>query len=67
MLINRDPVNAVTVSLAYTGFTPSGATPRVFSYLKNATSIGSATTGSTTRQAVPAFSIVVVQVHPRRR
>jgi cellulase/cellobiase CelA1 len=50
--------------LSYNGFTPSSAAPVVYSYLKNATSIGSTTTGSATSQTVPAYSIVVVQLHP---
>ena len=64
MLINKDPNNAATVALAYSGFTPSSATPTVYSYLKNGTSIGSTITGSATSQTVPAYSIVVVQLHP---
>ena len=63
MLSNKDPTNDATVALSYSGFTPSSATPTVYSYLKNATSIGSAATGSSTRQTVPAYSIVVVQLH----
>lgn len=66
MLINKDPANDATVTLSYSGFTPSSATPTVYSYLKNATSIGSTTAGSATRQTVPAYSIVVVQLHPAR-
>ncbi len=42
MLINKDPDNAATVDLSYQGFTPSPATPTVYSYLKNATAIDSA-------------------------
>jgi len=64
MLINKDPRNDATVSLSYSGFTPSGATPTVHSYLKNATSIGTASTGSATTQTVPAYGITVVQMHP---
>ncbi len=64
MLINKDPNNSTTVSLSYSGFTPASAAPTVYSYLKNATSIGSAATGSGTSQTVPAYSIVVVQMHP---
>src|SRR5262249_36260896 len=60
MLINKDPNNDTTVNLSYTGFTPSPAAPTVHSYLKNATSIGSATAGAATTQTVPAYSIVVV-------
>ncbi|MFJ1967177.1 cellulose-binding protein [Streptomyces sp. NPDC087903] len=66
MLINKDPANDATVTLSYSGFTPSSATPTVYSYRKNATSIGSATTGSASRQTVPAYSITVVQLHPAR-
>ncbi|MEU6356594.1 cellulose-binding protein [Streptomyces sp. NPDC047072] len=66
MLINKDPVNDATVTLTYSGFTPSTATPTVYSYLKNARSIGTAATGSAGRQTVPAYSIVVVQLHPAR-
>ncbi|MEV4560144.1 RICIN domain-containing protein [Kitasatospora sp. NPDC049285] len=64
MLINKDPNNSTTVSLSYTGFTPSSAAPTVYSYLKNSTSITSSTTGSGTTQTVPAYSVVVVQMHP---
>jgi hypothetical protein len=64
MLINEDPNNAATVSLSYNGFTPSSATPTVYSYLKNATSITSSASGSPTTQTVPAYSIEVVQMHP---
>jgi alpha-galactosidase len=64
MLINKDPNNAATVSLTYTGFTPGSGTPTVYSYLKNATSITSGASGSATSQTVPAYSVVVVQLHP---
>ncbi|WP_055588742.1 cellulose binding domain-containing protein [Streptacidiphilus griseoplanus] len=64
MLINKDPSNAATVSLSYSGFTPSSAAPTVYTYGKNATSITSATTGSPNSQTVPAYSIVVLQLHP---
>ena len=64
MLINKDPGNDYTVNLSYAGFTPSAAAPTVYSYLKNAASIGSASTGSAATQTVPAYSIVVVALHP---
>ncbi|MFG2283775.1 cellulose-binding protein [Streptomyces asoensis] len=66
MLVNKDPAADATVTLSYAGFTPSSATPTVFSYRKNATSIGSTTTGTATRQTVPAYSVVVVQLRPAR-
>jgi hypothetical protein len=63
MLLNKDPNNDATVSLSYNGFTPGSGTPTVYSYLKNGTSITSAATGSATSQTVPAYSVVVVQLH----
>lgn len=64
MLINKDPGNAATVSLSYSGFTPSSSAPTVYTYGKNATSITSAATGTAASQTVPAYAIVVVQMHP---
>ena len=64
MLINKDPNNSASVSLSYSGFTPSSSTPTVYSYLKNGTSIGSAASGSASSQTVPPYSVVVVQMHP---
>jgi len=46
MLINKDPNNDASVSLSYNGFTPGSGTPTVYSYLKNGTSITSATNGT---------------------
>lgn len=66
MLINKDPADDAQVTLSYSGFTPAAGTPTVYSYLKNATSTGSATQGSAGRQTVPAYSILVVQLHPAR-
>ncbi|HEX6470110.1 MAG TPA: cellulose binding domain-containing protein [Streptosporangiaceae bacterium] len=63
MLINKDHDNAHTVSLAYTGFTPDGATPTVRSYERNATSITSAPAGAADAQSVPPYSIVTVDLH----
>jgi len=60
MLINKDPNNDTTVNLSYSGFTPSSAAPTVYSYLKNASSIGSATVGGAITQTVPAYSIATV-------
>ncbi|NUR25704.1 MAG: alpha-L-arabinofuranosidase, partial [Catenulispora sp.] len=64
MLINKDPNNAASVSLSFSGFTPGSGTPTVYSYLKNGHSITSAASGSATSQTVPAYSVVVVQLHP---
>jgi Cellulose binding domain len=64
LFINKDPSNAYTANLSYSGFTPSSATPTVYTYAQNATSITSTTTGSATSQTIPAYSLVVVQLHP---
>jgi hypothetical protein len=64
MLINEDPNNAATVSLSYSGFTPSSNTPTVYSYAKNGTSITTSASGSSSTQTVPAYSIEVVQLQP---
>ncbi|MEN3305896.1 MAG: hypothetical protein V7603_2098 [Micromonosporaceae bacterium] len=64
LFVNKDPGNAYTVNLSYSGFTPSSATPTVYSYLQNASAITSASTGSATSQTIPAYSVVTVQLHP---
>jgi Cellulose binding domain len=63
MLINKDPNNDATVNLSYSGYTAPAGAPTVVRYLKNATSITSTTAGSANSQTVPAYSIVVVQLH----
>jgi hypothetical protein len=64
MLINQDPNNDATVNLSFSGFNASSTAATVYTYRKNGTSITSTSTGSSTVQTVPAYSIVVVQVHP---
>ncbi len=64
LFVNKDPSNAYTANLSYSGFTPSSATPTVYTYAQNATSITSTTAGSATGQTIPAYSLVVVQLHP---
>jgi hypothetical protein len=64
LFVNKDPSNAYTANLSYSGFTPSSATPTVYTYAQNATSITSTTAGSATSQTIPAYSLVVVQLHP---
>jgi cellulase/cellobiase CelA1 len=64
LFVNKDPSNAYTANLSYSGFTPSSAAPTVYTYAQNATSITSATAGSATSQTIPAYSLVVVQLHP---
>jgi len=64
LFINKDPSNAYTANLSYSGFTPSSATPTIYTYAQNASSITSTTTGSAGSQTIPAYSLVVVQLHP---
>ncbi len=63
MLIDDEdhPSNSYTVSLGYSGFSPSG-TPTVYTLANNATTITSAS-GSATSATVAPYSLTVV--HPR--
>jgi hypothetical protein len=63
-LVNEDPSNAYTVNLNYAGWSPSGATPTVYTYGDEATSITSAQQGTAGTQVVPAYSIVTLKLTP---
>jgi hypothetical protein len=63
-LINKDPSNAYSVSLHYTGWQPSTATPTVYTYGDEATSITQAQQGTSGTQVVPPYSIVTVKLVP---
>ncbi len=63
LFVNKDPGNAYTANISYSGFTPSSATPTVYTYARNAAAITSAATGTATTQTIPAYSLVVVQLH----
>jgi cellulase/cellobiase CelA1 len=63
-LVNKDPDTAYTVDLRYTGWTPSGATPTVYTYGDEATSITSAQQGTAGTQVVPPYSIVTIKLAP---
>ncbi len=63
-LVNQDPTSAYTVNLNYAGWTPSGATPTVYTYGDEATSITSARQGTAGTQVVPPYSIVTVKLTP---
>jgi hypothetical protein len=60
LIDNEDPSNSYTVSLATSGFTPSG-TPTVYTLATNATSITSAP-GSATSVTVAPYSLTVVHI-----
>jgi hypothetical protein len=61
-LINKDHDNSHSIRLSYTGFTPSGAVPTVYSFTPNATSITSAAQGTSTAQTIPPYSIMTVDL-----
>jgi Cellulose binding domain/Fibronectin type III domain len=61
LIDNEDPSNAYTVSLTYSGFTPSGS-PTVYTYGLNGTSITSATGSSTSSVTVQPYSLTVLQL-----
>jgi hypothetical protein len=60
LIDNEDPANSYAVSLAYSGFTPSG-TPTVYTLANNATSITSASGSSSSVTAGP-YSLTVVHI-----
>jgi cellulose binding protein with CBM2 domain/fibronectin type III domain protein len=64
MLVNKDPANAYNVNLHYAGYTPSTATPTVYTYGDEATSITSAAQGSNAVQTLPPYSIETVVLTP---
>jgi cellulose binding protein with CBM2 domain/fibronectin type III domain protein len=63
-LINKDPANAYTVNLNYAGWQPSTATPTVYTYGDEATSITQTRQGTSSTQVIPPYSIVTVQLTP---
>jgi Cellulose binding domain/Fibronectin type III domain len=65
MIVNKDPSNSYTVNLHYTGYTPSSATPTVYSYGDEASSITSASQGTAGSQTVPPYSITTVVLTPQ--
>ncbi len=63
-LVNKDPDNAQTVDLDYSGWTPSGDTPTVYTYGAEATSITGARQGTANTQVIPPYSIVTIKLIP---
>jgi len=60
LIDNEDPSDSYTVSLGYSGFTPSGP-PTVYTLANNATSITSAS-GSVSSVTVAPYSLTVVHI-----
>ncbi|HEY0807924.1 MAG TPA: cellulose binding domain-containing protein, partial [Pseudonocardiaceae bacterium] len=63
-LVNKDPNNAYPISLHYNGYFPSGATPTVYTYGDEATSITTASQGTSASQTLPPYSIETVVLTP---
>jgi hypothetical protein len=64
MLVNKDPANAYSVNLHYAGYTPSTATPIVYTYGDEGTAITSAAQGTSAVQTLPPYSIEAVVLTP---
>lgn len=67
MLVNKDPSNTYTVDLHYDGYSPSTATPTVYTYGDEATSITSAAQGTSATQTLAPYSIETVVLTPSGR
>ncbi|MEU3288663.1 cellulose binding domain-containing protein [Streptomyces longwoodensis] len=67
LLINKNPDAARTVDLAYTGFTPSAATPAARRYARGDSDITDVTGAGATasRVTVPAYGMLTVTLSPK--
>jgi hypothetical protein len=63
-LVNQDPTTAYAVNLNYDGWTPSGATPTVYTFGSRSTAIGMSTQGTAHTQTIPPYSIVTLKLAP---
>jgi len=64
MIVNKDPDNSYSVGLHYAGYTPSTATPTVYTYADEGTTITSASQGTSTTQTIAPYSIETVVLAP---
>jgi hypothetical protein len=64
MLVNDDPTTSYTVNLAYSGFTPSGATPTVATLAPPGTGITTTTGGTAASQTIAPYTATVVTLQP---
>ena len=64
MLVNDDPTNSYAVNLAYTGFTPSGATPTVATLAPPGTGITTTTGGTAASQTIAPYTATVITLQP---
>jgi hypothetical protein len=63
-LVNEDPANSYTVNLNYDGWAPSSATPTLYTYGDEATSITTSQQGTAGTQVVPPYSIITLKLTP---
>jgi hypothetical protein len=64
MVVNKDPDNAYSVDLDYAGYVPSTATPTVYTYGDEASSITSAAQGTSSSQTIAPYSIETIVLTP---
>ncbi|GIG23598.1 alpha-L-arabinofuranosidase [Cellulomonas chitinilytica] len=67
LLLNKDPDNARTVSIAYSGFAPAPGRPAVRAFLNGAAAITTVHTGTATSQTLPAYSLTSLLLDPTSR
>src|SRR5205823_631367 len=60
LLVNKDVHNSYAVNLHYAGYTPSTATPTVYTFGDQASAITSAAQGTSASQTLPPYSIETV-------
>lgn len=64
MLVNDDPTNSYSVSLNYTGFTPSGDAPMVATLAPPGNGITTAAGGSSASQTIAPYTAEVITLKP---
>ena len=64
LIVNKDPNNSYSVNLHYAGYTPSTATPTVYTYADEGSSIATASQGTSAAQTIAPYSIETVVLTP---
>jgi Cellulose binding domain/Fibronectin type III domain len=63
LLVNRDPVNSIPVTIDWAGIGLSPAAPTVTSFTNGATALSSGPAGTATSQTLPPYSLTTVVAH----
>ncbi|HEU5353090.1 MAG TPA: cellulose binding domain-containing protein [Actinocrinis sp.] len=63
-IVNKDVNNSYPINLHYTGYSPSTATPTVYTYGDEASSITSAAQGTSSSQTIAPYTIETVVLTP---